>query len=151
MGIISSIGLLPTWIGSYALVPHDSKYMIYFKKLFGWETLTDKICIIIAQHLIIYIEKKLNIKYNIRQMENILCKYYQHLSPTCKDSWWYEMMMLSQPKIAMYNQVYSIRTQSGQFYCGEGHLIKEFPYENDTYWQKIPLTGKVVPGIDSDC
>lgn len=65
-------------------------------------------------------------------MENILCKYYRHLSPTCKDPRWYEMMMLSQPKIAMYNQVYSSRTQPGQFYCGEGHLIKEFPYYNET-------------------
>ena len=43
MGIISSLGLLATWIRSYALVPHNSKYMIYFKKHFSWETLTDKI------------------------------------------------------------------------------------------------------------
>ena len=76
MGIMASLGMLPFWIGEYALIPHDSKYMTYFKQKFGWETLDDDICTSIAMRLMKVIRSENNLILNLRQIENLLCKYY---------------------------------------------------------------------------
>ena len=131
MGIMASLGMLPFWIGEYALIPHDSKYMTYFKQKFGWETLDDDTCTSIAMHLMKVIRSENNLILNLRQMENLLCKYYRHVAPTSSDSKWYEMMMLFQPKIAIYGEQVTISSSDGKLHHGNGSLIKLFPYRKD--------------------
>ena len=103
-----------------------------FKEYFGWKSLDDNFCTSIKNWLIRVIKYRNIIKLNLRQVEHLLCKYYHYICSTSKDSKWHEMMMLSQPKIAMYGDQVAIRTVCSQLYYRIGSLIKSFPFVRDS-------------------
>lgn len=83
---MSRLGLLPKWFMEMALIDPMSKYMKWFSNKYSLGKLTEKEFRKLCIRLMYTINLRLNTDLNLRHIENILCKCYQHMSPSASDT-----------------------------------------------------------------
>ena len=130
IGILSSVGLLPSWYLKAAVIKADSTYMKHFRKVHYMGNLDNTGMDRVANHLIRSINKSLNCCISMRILENVLCKMYRTVCPTANDDHWKDLLMLYQPVIFCNadDDSWTILHSDGNMEMGKGPLIRCVPW-----------------------
>ncbi len=130
IGILSSVGLLPSWYLKSAIIKADSTYMKYFQNAYYMGHLDNAGIDRVANHLKRAIKKSLNYCISTRILENLLCKIYRMVSPTANDVQWKDLYMLYQPVIFcnVNNNDWIILHKDGTINTGNEPLICGVPW-----------------------
>ena len=127
IAIMSSLGLLPKWFMQMALIDPSSKYMKWFADRYSLGKLTDDDCRTLCGKLQYTLNQRLNTNLNLRQIENILCKFYRVKCPTASDTKWCDLVMERQPIVTIYNDEWEIKFGNDEYKHGKGSLILAYP------------------------
>ena len=153
VAIMASIGLLPMWYMTTALIPTDSKYMRHFKRTFELPDLDDNVMAKIGNRITALAHNRLGFDLNLRVIENALCKYYRVVADTANDDQWNDMIMASQPLVINVNEdKWTVVRRDGSVFLGSGPLIKSLPLGrhiqcSTRYAQVLSITATKLPSL----
>ena len=129
VGILSSLGLLPLWVFSFASVDYDGKPMKYFQETFPCIAETDEKK---RSSTIITLTSALNEIFrstlSIRDTENIICKAYRSKRNT---NHFRDLIFPNQCVITFRHDGFKIHDFEGQSLSFTGSLIKKWPCAGD--------------------
>ena len=101
IAIMLVLGLLPSWFYSVAVITGDSKYMEYFSNRFDIPKMDNDQATALGERIALLLRDWSNLHINLRMVENLLCKCFQEVSPTCQEEKWRDLNM-SQQLIIIY-------------------------------------------------